>query len=499
MRFEQEQTVAAPFRWIKQGQLWLGAIALLAAGVVAATSQGMENGQATATIVGQATEYATIQDAIDAAPEGAVIELSPGRFDERITIAKSVRLVGAGADKTIIGPTAEGQAALRESYEKSWKSIEDAQRAIESLRPRRECTEAEAADFKEKYETVQRSLALYIQPVIEIDRSAKAELRSLKVTMPDTPQHGGGLKTTSAILVKGHAGVGIDGCVVAGCLAGGIGLEEISQVEIVKSLVAGCWGAGLSGPTNADGRLSLHDCDVRNNYHYNVSVGVGTIENCRISGSAWSGVSGGAARVEGCAIFDNARSGIYSVGKEGIVKNNLVYRNGSGMGCWAPTKPLIEANLFLDNATGAIYVGGPCEPAVRRNLIVGSPLGVRYGPMKIAKGEKPPATEFQIEGTLFWRVEMPAALFKSNQPEAPALEIELKAEAGNREVDPLTVLGADDQIVFAKNSPVDSETAMALSAISMRSSWALTPEEQLMIPEDGTRDWEKWKMRPKDD
>jgi hypothetical protein len=291
----------------------------------------------------------------------------------------------------------------------------------------------------------------------------------------------------------------IDGCAVVGCFAGGIGLEDVSRVEIVKSLVAGCWGTGISGPTNVDAVLSISDCDIRNNYHYNLSIGGGAVENCRISGSAWSGISGGAARVERNAVFDNARSGIYSVGIEGVVKHNLIYRNGSGMGCWAPATPIIEANLFLDNANGAIYVNGPCEPEISRNLIVGSPLGVRYGPMGITKGEKLPATEFHVGNNLFWRVGTPVALFKSNEPGASALQIELAVDTGNRDVDPLISTGADEQVDFAENSPVDAETAAALGKVSMRSRWPLTPEERAMIPEDGTRDWQKWKMRPREE
>lgn len=304
---------------------------------------------------------------------------------------------------------------------------------------------------------------------------------------------------TSAVSVKGHAGVRIEDCAVVGCLANGIGLEVVSRVTIINSLVAACWGTGVFGAINTEAVLNINNCDIRNNYHYNAWVSAGIVENCRISGSAWSGLNSSANRVEGNAIFDNARGGVYAVGRHGVVKHNLIYRNGSGLGASDPEQPVAEANLFLDNASGAIFVSGPCEPKIRRNTIVGSPIGVQYRPKQIAKGERPPATEFHVEGNLFWRVETPVALFKSREPGALPTEIEMAEDAGNRDVDPLVSIGTEGKVVFAKSSPVEAEMASALGAISMRSRWSLTPEEEAMIPEDGTRDWDKWKMRPKRD
>lgn len=47
-------------------------------------------------------EYASIQAAIDAAPEGATVRVGPGTYVETLKIAKSLRLVGAGEDKSTL-------------------------------------------------------------------------------------------------------------------------------------------------------------------------------------------------------------------------------------------------------------------------------------------------------------------------------------------------------------------------------------------------------------
>jgi len=46
----------------------------------------------------------SIQSAIDSAGDGAVIHIAAGAFPERITITKSLTVVGTGWDKTIIRP-----------------------------------------------------------------------------------------------------------------------------------------------------------------------------------------------------------------------------------------------------------------------------------------------------------------------------------------------------------------------------------------------------------
>src|SRR5262249_52911692 len=82
------------------------------------------------SIDGRAGRFASIQAAIDAAPDKAVIRIGAGRFDERLKIRKTVTLVGAGPDKTVLGPTKESQAALREQAEKDARRVETNSKAL---------------------------------------------------------------------------------------------------------------------------------------------------------------------------------------------------------------------------------------------------------------------------------------------------------------------------------------------------------------------------------
>lgn len=54
------------------------------------------------TVCAKGCQYASIQAAVDAAPEGATITVGPGVYAGGVTIERSVTLVGAGARRTVI-------------------------------------------------------------------------------------------------------------------------------------------------------------------------------------------------------------------------------------------------------------------------------------------------------------------------------------------------------------------------------------------------------------
>lgn len=53
-------------------------------------------------------DYLQVQAAIDATPEGSIILIGPGTYRERLIINKSLTLLGAGAERTIIDGSAVG-------------------------------------------------------------------------------------------------------------------------------------------------------------------------------------------------------------------------------------------------------------------------------------------------------------------------------------------------------------------------------------------------------
>lgn len=89
-------------------RIWITSIGrgrVLSVGIMVALLVGMSALPAEAaagTCVGGPGCFTTVQAAVDAAAPGSTIRIAPGTFRGGVTIAKSVRLIGAGADRTTI-------------------------------------------------------------------------------------------------------------------------------------------------------------------------------------------------------------------------------------------------------------------------------------------------------------------------------------------------------------------------------------------------------------
>lgn len=456
--------------------------------------------QRTVTVTGLEDEvFHSLQKAIDAAPPGAIINLSAGRFNERVTIKKSVSLVGAGADVTIIGPTEEEQIKLWNEALLSQKLVDDVERAAEDANPRKQLTEADAEHLKKNYEKMHRLVALCLQPTLLVEGANQVEIHSLRITMPLTPQEDSGLQVTAAVQINNSA-VKMKKCAVVGCMSDGVDVSGDSQLDIDDCLIAACWGTGVSASNPNNANVHIARSDIRNNYHYNIGLGVDicVIEDCRISGTAWGGVSCGANTVQVLrnVIFNNSR-GIYSVGKQGIVKHNVFYQNNAAVSCWSSDQPIYEENIFLENSIGTANVNGPGEPKFRNNIFVNSPSGVRYGPMKITKGEKPPTTNFHLEGNVFWQIEKPAVLRRSHEDHSQDEPIAILENRDNHVANPNVAFNNEKQLVIGNGNVISKSGLKELQSLSLDSQWKITPEEKAMIPDDGTVESSKWKKRPK--
>jgi hypothetical protein len=442
-----------------------------------------------AELAGQ--EFTSIQAALDAAPANGRIVIGPGRYDERLRIGKPITLVGSGPDKTVVGPTTESRQALIDRLEQQAKFL-DARDAEKPANP--------ASAFKE----IQTMVAALEEPIVKLEGIDQVELRSLLITSPGTPRAGRGLSVAGAIDVNA-ASLRMADCAVVGCFANGIRAQGGAQLDIEDCLVAACWGTGVGVSNRVPGSLRIVNSDIRNCYHTNIWTGPYSnpcsIEGCRISGSAFFGIRYGERRpqITRNAIFENARAAIYDEGEGGVVTQNVFYKNaGGGVACWFRSKPQIEGNLFLSTGSTAIYVNGSCEPMIRGNVFVDSDYAVCYAPVEILKQE--PLGRYEVHENLFWQIKDSVA---RQYPATPAADarirpIELPSDAGNRVVDPQIAMGPENQVTIKSDSPTRQLDPAALASISLKSRWPITPEERAMIPDDGTREWSKWKMRPRD-
>jgi hypothetical protein len=451
-----------------------------------------------ATIAGSDQEFLSLQAAIDAAPAGSTIELSDGRFDERVTITKSLVLVGAGTDATILGPPEEAQLDTSNRLEKIVNRIDSITRNLEQSQPRREPTPDETKEVRDGYVEVKQIEKRLFTPIVSIQSKANVELRSLRVTMPLTPREGGGLPSAAAMQVK-DASLTLRNVAILGCMGEGIDVTADSKLEVDDCLVAACWGTGVSASHPNTAEVHIKNSDIRNNYHYNIGLGVEScvIEDCRISGTAWSGIScsGKEVRVERNALSHSSRA-IYSVGQHGVVRNNLIYRNEAGASCWYEDNPIFEGNIFLENKMGGIYVAGPAEPFISKNLFVASPVGINYRPIDTVQRKYPYAKEYRVEGNGFWKIDSPLSVTRSVADDALPEKIELPV--GNRIVDPqIEILGSDETLKIGNAELAQQLGIESMNGMNLQSRWPITPEEEAMIPENGSLDSKDWKMRPK--
>jgi len=80
------------------------------AATIVACSSSSPGGPSSAYQVGATGNFRLIQDAVNAAPVGSVVEVVGGKYSERVVVAKSIKLRGAGAvlDGSGVGGTGVG-------------------------------------------------------------------------------------------------------------------------------------------------------------------------------------------------------------------------------------------------------------------------------------------------------------------------------------------------------------------------------------------------------
>ncbi len=277
----------------------------------------------------------SIQDAIDAAPEGAVVCLAEGEWAEHVTIEKALTLRGAGRDATLI-------------------------RAVET----------------------------YL-PVVTI---RGADDRAVAVTISGITVDGGAGWEGYGLLVTDSAQATITDCHVSGSFAG-IELRDSAQGTITACTVSGSMaGIVLSGSPQG----TIADCTIAANEYGIWLMGnpQATITACSISESGDAGIellgdaqatitgstisaSGTAgialkeraqATITGCSLLEGARFGLYlESSAQATILGNSIRDNGSYGVALGEQPCLFLFGTFAGYLTGAGNTGegnadGDCCP-----------------------------------------------------------------------------------------------------------------------------------------
>ncbi|MBN2270025.1 MAG: right-handed parallel beta-helix repeat-containing protein [Sedimentisphaerales bacterium] len=436
-------------------------------------------------------EFKSIQAAIDKAKPGSVIEIEPGRYQERVKINKPLTLAGAGWNKTTL--IAGG---LKANEFEQMQNILNLKMYSAKSQEQRDAVNKEFEQFDSKCRT----------PTLLVTDTSDVVIKDLKLTLP--AQHSD--RETSANIVEfSGAQATMSGCAVMAGAVHGIQVYNGSNVEIRGCLVAAVWNTGIAVVGgDAPGSAKIIDCDIRNCHHRGITIGQGVgsavVERCRISGSAWHGIryDHTSPTITDNLIFENARSGIYASGQTAAtVTNNVFYDNEmTGMSCWFLNRDTIEGNTFVDNMRSGLEVLGASKPTIRKNIFAANPRGVFCGSIG---SDSPDATSdglVTLEHNIFWDNKERTEWWRPGPDGAESVkeEIHLNEDAGNIDTDPLFVDSLNNEFSLKPDSPARREKIGAADPIKLAGPWPLQPEEIAIIPQARTRDYRQWNKQGHD-
>ncbi len=417
----------------------------------------------------------SLQVAIDAAPEGAVIQLDEGAWKERVLISKPLTLEGSGWGETSIAPDGPPSDSTPEARADFQKRLNDRGLRVDAERLR--------AEWIEKFE----------RPALRIRGASGVTVRRLRVS------DGADAASTyqDSLVILRHGQAVFEECAFVGPAQNGVVVTDHSDVEIRRSLAAAFWHNGITvagrAAENAPAsRLHLVDSEVRNAYYCGIALGTDCnstiIEHSRISGSAWHGIryDNASPKIAGNAIFSNARCGIYASGETAAtVRDNLFWKNEmDGVSCWSENNDTISGNTFADNLREGLLVLGNSKPQVSRNLFAGHPAAIVRSGEARRDGTESAVGAPILDENGFWNNKQNLNV-KADPQEAPD---------GNKVIDPQFRDADYADFSMKPDSPARLAKIGAADVLAPTASkWPLLPEEKAMIPESESRDFSGWK------
>ncbi|MEO5914652.1 MAG: protein kinase [Luteolibacter sp.] len=395
-------------------------------------------------------KFNSIREALEAAPDNAVIRVGEGIYQERVVIRKPVTLIGVSWEKTRIA--VEGPDYSRLPLEKPIAPV---------LR----------------------------EPAVNIhlETRGKVSLEGISLSM-SRPSAEGSLSDL-ALLKSENCLLTLRHCAFLGSPGSGADLIQ-GKLTMEDCLIAAAWNTGISIGEYCE--ADIRNCTVRNCYYAGITMsrraGEVSISGCRISGAAWHGI-----RYDDCSpkisnnlIFGNARSGIYLSGDTaGEISGNVLARNEMGsLSCWFESRDLIERNIFADDLREAVMLCGMVSPTIRGNIFVGKGIvqGLASGDRLTAKTYGSPV----VERNVFWNAGTPWTRWRlGKDPAQEAVEL----PEGNAVEDP----SFGEGYVLPNDSPLPGRKIGPEKVLSFEGPYPIQPEETAIIPDGETRDSKAWK------
>lgn len=263
----------------------------------------------------------TIQELVDLTKENSVIHIPAGTYEGVINLNKSITLMGADRDTTIL--TAETNAPL--------------------------------IHVPRKLDVVLKSLTLKSQ----VETSERSDPPGCAIMAKD-----------STLIVRDCAIIALG--TTKRCPLG-VYIQGFAAVQLLDSYIEGydypiLYGEGSEG--TVQGCVVRHSGSCGFMSHAKTEV---TIEGSIFTGSAKHGVrsTGGTIHVKNNLIVKNRNRGIYLGNKttHGELTNNAIVENGSGISAFASSDVEIENNVILKNGFSGIDTRTYGQIQVKNNII----------------------------------------------------------------------------------------------------------------------------------
>jgi beta-lactamase regulating signal transducer with metallopeptidase domain len=318
--------------------------------MIRAMVRSASDGQSSAVPAASAESTNQFQILIDAAAEGSTVEIPAGTYTEPITISKALTVRGAEREKCIIKVIADKPAVTVNTKGKK--------------------VTVENMTIQWKLATSDKCDAPFALGV----KDAQAEIKNCVFRPMGNPQ---------------QSPVGIN--------ASGFSEMTVSDCDFTGFDYVVCFGAGTKG--------SMQDCCIRDCGHQGVILYSGaeaTVARNIITGSKFHAVrsTGGKLTLRDNLIINNANRGVYLGNKSasGVIENNLLINNASGIDGISASSFKISNNVILKSSYAAISAIPQARLAVGGNILMDNVRGIV---IHQKEGQADPI-QFKLEKNIFW-------------------------------------------------------------------------------------------------
>jgi len=270
-----------------------------------------------------------LQELIDAAKRGGTVIVPDGVYTEPVRISKSLKLKGQSLRGSVFEVTANEPAIFVDAKGKGRVSIE-------------------GLTIKWQLATSDKGIE---HPFAVAVKDTKAEIKRCNFVPLGNPK-----RSPVAIRAMGFSELNIESC----------------RFEGFEYVV--CYGEGTEGVMSDS---LIMDCGHQGVILY--SGAKAKILRNVITGSRYHAVrsTGGTLDVRDNLLINNANRGIYLGNKSarGVIANNIIMGNGTGISGFAQSRVRIQNNIIADSSYAGISMRDSCSLSIRNNILQGNAKG----------------------------------------------------------------------------------------------------------------------------